>query len=200
MSFTLDSVTQNSLISEFRASYVKDSCLFKNAVLIMFFSHNDSSPAPTQFLRFSPKPHYSALSSTSLFCKKTWFYKPRKTCGFYNHSIGEVQPMWITDSRVKPVESVWSLVGIETLGSIRCPNAVVIKLIRKDWKWFVKQNASFIFIQKKRYATERCPCNAGASFYCLFNSLTRSIILKSCEQITVLPLISGRAKLLKIIL
>ena len=134
------------------------------------------------------------------FAKKLKFYKPRKNCGFYNHSIGESQPMWITDSRVKPVESVWSLVGIETRGSIRCPNAVVIKLIRKDWKWFVKQNASFIFNQKRRYAIERCPCIAGASFYCLFNSFTRSIILKSCEQITVLPLISGRAKLLKIIL
>ena len=154
-----------------------------------------------QFFVISPKPHHSAVSSTSLFCKKISFsYKPEERLRFYSNSNGGWQPMWITDSRVKPVESVWSLVGIETKGSIRCPNAVVIKLIRKDWKWFVKQNASFIFMQKKRYATERCPCNAGASFYCLFNSLTRSIILKSCEQITVLPLISGRAKLLKIIL
>ena len=150
---------------------------------------------------FCSKPHHSAVSITSLFYKKIQFsYKPEERLRFYSNSNGGWQPMWITDSRVKAVESVWSLVEIETKGSIRCPNAVVIKLIRKDWKWFVKQNASFIFIQKKRYATERCPCNAGASFYCLFNSLTRSIILKSCEQITVLPLISGRAKLLKIIL
>ena len=196
-----NSVAQNSLISEFRASNVRRVCLFKNTVPITFFSHNDSSPASTPYLRFPLKTSSQrAFSHFTFLQKKLKFYKPRKNCGFYNHSIGESQPMWITDSRVKPVESVWSLVGIETRGSIRCPNAVVIKLIRKDWKWFVKQNASFIFNQKRRYAIERCPCNAGASFYCLFNSFTRSIILKSCEQITVLPLISGRAKLLKIIL
>ena len=55
------------------------------------------------------------------FAKNLKFYKPRKTCGFYNHSIGESQPMWITDSRVKPVESVWSLVGIETLAQSGAP-------------------------------------------------------------------------------
>ena len=152
---------------------------------------------------FRSKPHHSALSRTSLFYKKIQFsYNPKERCGFYNHSIGGWQPMWITDSREKPVESVWSLVGIETKGSIRCPIAVVIKQIRNSSKGIVRKNVSFIFLSivKKRYATERCPCIAGASFYCLFNSLTRSIILKSCEQITVLPLISGRAKLLKIIL
>ena len=162
MSFTLDSVAQNSLISEFRASYVRSACLFKNTDLITFFSHNDSSLAPTPYLRLSLKTSSQrAFSHFTFLQKKLKFYKPRKTCGFYNHSIGESQPMWITDSRVKAVESVWSLVGIETKGSIRCPNAVVIKLIRKDWKWFVKQNASFIFIQKKRYATERSPALQG---------------------------------------
>ena len=150
---------------------------------------------------FCSKPHHSAVSSTSLFLQKnSIFLQSQRTLRFYNNSNGGWQPMWITDSRVKPVESVWSLVGIETKGSIRCPIAVVIKQIRNSSKGIVRKNVSFIFNQKRRYAIERCPCVAGASFYCLFNSLTRSIILKSCEQITVLPLISGRAKLLKIIL
>ena len=152
---------------------------------------------------FRSKPHHGAVSSTSLFLQKnSIFLQSQRTLRFYNNSNGGWQPMWITDSREKPVESVWSLVGIETKGSIRCPIAVVIKQIRNSSKGIVRKNVSFIFLSivKKRYATERCPCIAGASFYCLFNSLTRSIILKSCEQITVLPLISGRAKLLKIIL
>ena len=198
-----DLVAQNSLISEFRASYVKDSCLNKKTVPITFFSHYDSSPASTPYLRFPLKTSSQrAFSHFTFLQKNSIFLQSQRTLRFYNNSNGGWQPMWITDSREKPVESVWSLVGIETKGSIRCPIAVVIKQIRNSSKGIVRKNVSFIFLSivKKRYATERCPCIAGASFYCLFNSLTRSIILKSCEQITVFPLISGRAKLLKIIL
>ena len=75
-----------------------------------------------QFFVISPKPHHSAVSSTSLFCKKISFsYKPEERLRFYSNSNGGWQPMWITDSRVKPVESVWSLVGIETLAQSGAP-------------------------------------------------------------------------------
>ena len=77
-----NSVAQNSLISEFRASYVRSVCLFKKTDIITFLSNIPPTPAPTQFLRFSPKPHYSVLSRTSLFCKKIPFsYKPEERCG-----------------------------------------------------------------------------------------------------------------------
>ena len=46
---------QNSLISEFRASYARSVCFFKKTVPITFSSRNDSSPAPTHFLRLSLK-------------------------------------------------------------------------------------------------------------------------------------------------
>ena len=71
---------------------------------------------------FCSKPHHSAVSSTSLFYKKIQFsYKPEERLRFYSNSNGGWQPMWITDSRVKPVESVWSLVGIETLAQSGAP-------------------------------------------------------------------------------
>ena len=179
---------------------MKDSCLYKKTVPITFLSRNDSSPAPTPYLRLSLKTSSQrAFSHFTFLQKNSIFLQSQRMLRFYNNSNGGWQPMWITDSRVKPVESVWSLVGIETKGSIRCPITVAMKQ-PQPFKKACKKNVSFIFNQKRRYAIERCPCIAGASFYCLFNSLTRSIILKSCEQITVLPLISGRAKLLKIIL
>ena len=84
-----NSVAQNSLISEFRASNVRRVCLFKNTVPITFFSYNDSSPAPTHFLRFPPKPHNSALSCTSLFCKKNLnFTNHEKIADFITTALG----------------------------------------------------------------------------------------------------------------
>ena len=84
-----NSVAQNSLISEFRASNVRSVCLFKNTVPITFFSYNDSSPAPTHFLRFPPKPHNSALSCTSLFCKKNLnFTNHEKIADFITTALG----------------------------------------------------------------------------------------------------------------
>ena len=88
--FTLDSVAQNSLISEFRASYVKDSCLYKKTVPITFFNHNTSSPAQPLISIFCSKPHHSAVSSTSLFYKKIQFsYNPKERCGFITTVMGD---------------------------------------------------------------------------------------------------------------
>ena len=69
---------------------MKDSCLYKKTVPITFSSHNDSSPAPTQFLRFLQKTHHSAVSSTSLFYKKIQFsYNPKERCGFITTAMGD---------------------------------------------------------------------------------------------------------------
>ena len=52
--------------------------------------------------------HFRALRNV----KKYW--KETKIPRFYSVNGKEEQPMWNTDSRVKPVESVWSLVGAKT--------------------------------------------------------------------------------------
>ena len=45
------------------------------------------------FSSFGTNPIAPQFLAVHFFAKKSIFYKPRKSCGFYNHSIGEVQPM-----------------------------------------------------------------------------------------------------------
>ena len=89
------STLEGAYQSEFRAAFVRTSfSLRKPRPYPLSEAREAIRGTDMSFSSFGTNPIAPRFLAVHFFVKKIhFFYKPRKSCGFYNHSIGEVQPM-----------------------------------------------------------------------------------------------------------
>ena len=80
---------RNSLISEFRAAFVRIShSMHKPRPYRIFQAREAVKGTEMSYSHFGTNPIATRFLAVHFFGKNPIFYKPLKPCGFYNRSIG----------------------------------------------------------------------------------------------------------------